>query len=74
MRAPPFDTIEARKMIYDAVSDLPGVSVEERLNGRPSFPMAELATGDNLERLLKILEGAVDQMVEHHKQKTASSQ
>jgi hypothetical protein len=36
--------------------------------------MAALATGDNLECFLKIIEGAADQMVEHHKQETASSQ
>jgi len=46
---------------------LPGVKVEERLTGRPSFPMAALAVGDNLERLIRILDNAVDKMVESHK-------
>ena len=54
MSAPPFDTVEARKKIYDAVSALPGVSIEERLTGRPSFPIAALTAGDNLERFIKI--------------------
>jgi endonuclease/exonuclease/phosphatase family metal-dependent hydrolase len=71
MSAPPYDTVEARKNMYDAVSALPGVSVEERLTGRPSFPIAALAAGDNLERLIKILEHAVDKMVENHKRSSA---
>ena len=73
MRAPPFDTIEARKRMYDAVAALPGVNVEERLTGRPSFPMAALAVGDNLERFIRILDDAVDQMVESHKRSTGSN-
>ena len=67
MKAPPFDMIEARKRIYDPVAALPGVNVEERLTSRPSFPMAALAIGDNLERFIRILDDAVDKMVELHK-------
>jgi hypothetical protein len=78
MSAPPFDMIEARKEMYDAIAALPGVFVEERLTGRPSFPISVLAKGDNLERFLKILDDAVDQMVVSHKrssgpQKSAQS-
>jgi hypothetical protein len=67
MKARPFDTIEARKRMYDAVAALPGVNVEERLTGRPSFPMGALAVADNLERFIRILDDAVDKMVESHK-------
>jgi hypothetical protein len=67
MKAPPFDTIEARKRMYDEVAALSGVNVEERLTGRPPFPMAALAAGDNLERFVRILDHTVDQMVESHK-------
>jgi hypothetical protein len=74
MTAPPFDAIEGRKRMYDAIAALPGVSVEERLTGRPSFPMAPLAVGDNLERFLRILEDAVDQMVESHKRSANSNE
>jgi hypothetical protein len=56
--------------MYDAVAALPRVSVEERLTGRPSFPMASLAIGDNLERFTKILDVAVDQMVSSHREST----
>jgi hypothetical protein len=59
--------------MYDAVAALPGVFVEERLTGRPSFPISALATGDNLGRFIKILEDAVDQMVESHKRSSSSS-
>ncbi len=38
MKAPPFDTVEARKRMYDAIAALPGVNIEEHLTGRPSFP------------------------------------
>jgi hypothetical protein len=65
--------IEARKRMYDAIAALPRVSVEERLTGRPSFPMAALAVGDNLERFLRILEDAVDRMVESHKRSANST-
>jgi hypothetical protein len=74
MKAPPFDTIEARKRLYDAVAALPGVNVEERLTGRPSFPIAALAIGENLEHFIKILEDAVDQMVESHKRSKGSNE
>jgi hypothetical protein len=74
MKAPPFDTIEARKRIYDAIADLPGVGLEERLTGRPSFPMDALTNSDNLERFLRILEDAVDQMVESHKRSAHSNE
>jgi hypothetical protein len=73
MSISPYDTIEGRKKLYDAVAALPGVSVEERLTGRPSFPIVALTAGDNLERFIKILEDAVDQMVENHKRSSASS-
>jgi hypothetical protein len=73
MRAPLFDAIEARKRMYDAIAALPGICVEERLNGRPSFPITALMGGDNLERFIKILEDAVDQMVESHKRSSGSS-
>ena len=72
MKAPPLDTIEARKRMYDAISVLPGVSVEERLTGRPSFPMRALAVGDTLECFLRILDDVVDQMVESHKRSAGS--
>jgi hypothetical protein len=74
MKAPPFETIEARKRMYDAIAALPRVSVEERLAGRPSIPMAALAVGDNLECFLRILEDAVDQMVESHKRSANSNE
>ena len=67
MKAPPFDTIEARKGLFDAVAALPGVNVEERLTGRPTFPMAALAVEDNLERFIRILDDAVGKMIESHK-------
>jgi len=73
MRVPPFNTIEARKRMYDAVAALPGVSVKENLNGLPSFSMAALDAGDNLERLIRILEDAVDRMVESHKRSAGSN-
>ena len=66
MKAPPFDTIEARKRLYDAVAAISGVNVEERLTGRPSFPMAALAVGENLEQFVRILDDAVDQMLKSH--------
>jgi hypothetical protein len=59
--------------MYDAVAALPGVNVEERLTVRPSFPMAALAVGDNLERFIRILDDAVDQMVESHKRSAGST-
>ena len=74
MKAPPFDTIEARKRLYDAVAALPGVNVEERLTGRPSFPIAALAVGENLEHFIKILEDAVDQMVGDYKRSKGSNE
>jgi hypothetical protein len=55
------------------IAALPGVSVEERLNGRPSFPMGALVAGENLECFIKILEDAVDRMVESHKRSSGSS-
>ena len=67
MKAAPFDTIEARKRIYDAIVAIPGVDLEERLNGRPSFSISALADGDNRERFIRVLDYAVDQMVESHK-------
>ena len=66
MKAPPFDTIEARKRLYDAVAAIPGVNEERRLTGRPSFPMAGLAVGENLEQFIRILDDAVDQMLKSH--------
>ena len=67
MSVAPFDTMVSRKRLYDAIAALPGVKVEERLNGRPSFSMVALAFEDNLERFIGILDGAVDQMLEAHK-------
>jgi len=73
MKAPPFDTMEARKRMYDAVAALPGVNIEERLTGRPSFPMMALAVGDNLERFIRILDDAVNKMIESHKRSASLS-
>jgi hypothetical protein len=73
MKAPPFDTVEARKRMYDAIAALPGVNIEERLTGRPSFPMASLVVGDNLGQVIKILDAAVDEMVTSHKRSAGSN-
>jgi hypothetical protein len=67
MRAAPFHTIEARKRMYDAIVAIPGVNLEERLSGRPSFSISALSGGDNLARFIRVLDDAVDQMVESHK-------
>ena len=52
---------------------LPGVNVEERLSGRPSFPMAALANDDRPQQFIRILDDAVDQMVKGHKRSTGSN-
>jgi hypothetical protein len=71
MNVPPFDAADARRRIYNAVVALPRLSVKENLTGLPSFPMAALDAGDNLDRFIRILEDAVDQMVEAHRRTPA---
>ena len=67
MKAPPFDTVEARKRCTTRLPPYRELGVEERLQGRTSFPMSILAAGDNLERFIEILDDAVDQIVRTHK-------
>lgn len=61
----PFDSEEGRRALWAAIDALPGVRLDERLTGRPWFSMEVLPEGDDLERFLRILEDAVDQMVRH---------
>ena len=72
MSVPPFDAVDARRRIYDAVAALPGLSVKENLTGLPSFRMASLDATDNLDKFIRILEHAVDQMVEAHRRNEGS--
>ena len=63
----PFDTSEARSSIRDELNRIPGVSLEARLNGRPTFPIAALAPVDSLERFLAVMENVVDETAAYHR-------
>lgn len=66
MKRSPFDSDEGKRRLWTALNEMEGVQLEERLNGRPSFPMRLLAQSDNLGRFLRILEDAVDEIVQAH--------
>lgn len=63
MQHPPFDTEEGRREIWDRLNALPGVVLEERLTGRPWFPISLLEKEGNLERFLEVLEWMVEEVV-----------
>lgn len=59
----PFDTEESRSELLAELNSIPGVSIEARLKGRPTFPLSVLRTGNGFEQFLKIWNRVVDQSI-----------
>ena len=57
----PFDTVEAREGLWFKLTQIEGMSLEKRLNGRPIFPLVALAASDRLEQFLLIFSEMVDE-------------
>lgn len=66
MREPPFDTEAGRRELWREINSIPGVTLEDRLNGRPWFPMQAITQEDRLEQFLTILDRCVDRIADQH--------
>ena len=59
----PYDTVEGREELWNALNQIEGVSFEKRLNGRPRFPLRALAPPDRLEQFIKVFSDMIDTTV-----------
>lgn len=57
----PFDSLEARERLWSKLIQIDGVSLDKRLNGRPTFPLASLVPSDRLEQFVLIFSEMVDE-------------
>jgi endonuclease/exonuclease/phosphatase family metal-dependent hydrolase len=63
----PFDTTEAREKLWLRISEIDGVSLEKRLNGRPSFSIKSLVRTDRREQFERIFSDVVDETLQARK-------
>lgn len=57
----PFASQERRREVWERLRAIPGLNLEPRLNGRPTFPIAVLADEGRLETFLGVLDFIVDE-------------
>jgi endonuclease/exonuclease/phosphatase family metal-dependent hydrolase len=63
MRAAPFDSPEARRPLLESFNAIPGIALsEDRLAGRPSFPLAVLMDPEALAQVKRVLDRIVDEV------------
>jgi hypothetical protein len=60
----PFDTLEARDWLWTRLSQIPGVSLDKRLTGRPAFPVEALADREALSQFLSIYDEVIRRTLE----------
>lgn len=66
----PYETTEAREKLWSRITEIPGINLEKRLNGRPTFSLKALETQGNLNHFLQIFDELVDRTVEHRRELT----
>jgi endonuclease/exonuclease/phosphatase family metal-dependent hydrolase len=59
----PFDGTAARERLWTQLSQIPGISLDKRLNGRPSFPLKALDNPDRLEMFERIFSEMLDETI-----------
>ena len=62
----PYDSEEARERLWSTLSQIEGVSIEKRLNGRPKFPLRTLMAPERLEQFMKIFSDMIDATVRYN--------
>lgn len=62
----PFDTIESRERLWGSLIQIPGVVLDKRLKGRPSFSLESLANQENLEQFERIFADFIDETWRFH--------
>lgn len=58
--AAPFDTMNARKDLWSDLRRIEGVTLDRRLNGRPSFPLQNLKRPGRIEQLQQVFTNLID--------------
>lgn len=57
----PYDTAEARERLWTRLTEIEGLRLEKRLNGRPSFPMSTLIAPARRELFLRVYADVVEE-------------
>lgn len=60
---PPFDRLETRERIWNAINQIPGVDIDRRLRGRPMIPLRCLATSEIRERFERVFSDMIDETI-----------
>ncbi len=60
----PFDTMNARKELWFDLCRIEGVTLDERLNGRPSFPLKNLAQSERREQFQRVFSKLIDKTLQ----------
>jgi hypothetical protein len=56
-----FDGLEVREQLWSNLTQINGVNLDKRLNGRPTFPLASLVPSDRLEQFVLVFSEMVDE-------------
>jgi hypothetical protein len=57
----PFNSVEARDRLWSKLTQIEGVTLDRRLNGRPTFPIGSLTPPDRLEQFLLTMSEVIDE-------------
>ena len=60
----PYDTMNAREGLWSKLCQIQGVTLDKRLNGRPSFPLQNLARPENLKQFQCVFSKMIDKTLE----------
>lgn len=60
---PPFDTEEARRQLHDRLNAIPGIGLEARLGGRPTFPLTALVNEACHAQFLAAIDFVIDETI-----------
>ena len=62
--AAPFDTMNAREELWSDLCRIEGVTLDKRLNGRPSFPLQNLAQSERREQFQRVFSNMIDKTLQ----------
>ena len=62
----PFDTMNAREELWSKLCQIQGVTLDKRLNGRPSFPLQDLARPGNLKQFQCVFSKMIDKTLQSY--------
>jgi hypothetical protein len=60
----PFDSLEARELLWSKLTQIDGISLDKRLNGRPTFPLSALSVPERRVAFERTMSELIDETLQ----------